>query len=277
MKKKQPELEGSRLSYNAGIQADYVRNIKKILYPLVEEITRSTIKFFEKPVAREYQEKREEAAAMDASIASQAKILLDKLTAKFDELFGKNIQPTVEKMVNQSSKASAAALHTSLKKLSGGVSLKTDILTGPLKETLKASINENVNLIKTIGQDYLNRVKGQVMRSITTGNGLADLVPALKRYKGITERHAKNVALDQTRKVYNQLNQARMEERGIKEFKWRHSKGGQKPRQDHIEMDGNIYSFDNLPVIDQKTGERGIPGQAINCGCTMVPVFTFQK
>ena len=31
-------------------------------------------------------------------------------------------------------------------------------------------------------------------------------------------------------------------------------------------MDGNICRYDDLPVIDERTGERrGIPGQAINC------------
>lgn len=263
-------LEGTRLAYNAGIQADYVRAVKALLTSMIEQVSNDAIKFFEKPLAREF-------IAQDASIASQAKILTDKLTKKFDQLFNDKAKPIAEKMVKQSSTASAASLGRSLKKLSSGVTLKTDILTGPLKEVLKASITENVELIKSIGADYLSNVKKQVMRSITTGNGLADLIPALKRYKGITERHAKNMALDQTRKVYNQLNQGRLEARGLKKFKWLHSGGGQKPRKDHIAMNGKIFSFDNLPVIDQKTGERGIPGQAINCGCTMTPVITLER
>jgi len=68
-----------------------------------------------------------------------------------------------------------------------------------------------------------------------------------------------------------------MEKVGVKKFKWLHSGGGQKPRKDHIEMNGNIYSFDDLPVIDKRTGERGIPGQAINCRCRMAPVIEFDN
>jgi uncharacterized protein with gpF-like domain len=41
-------------------------------------------------------------------------------------------------------------------------------------------------------------------------------------------------------------------------------------------MDGNVYSFDDPPIIDKNTGERGIPGQAINCRCFMVPVIEFE-
>lgn len=270
-------LVGTRLAYNAGVQADYVRNIKALLAPMMEEVSDDVIKFFEKPLAVKFQEKQKEMAAMDASVASQAKILTDKLTEKFDQLFGRKVKPVVDKMVSASSRASSSSLKRSLKSMSKDVTLKTDVLSGPLKEVLKASINENVELITTIGADYLTRVKGQVMRSIATGNGLEDLVPALKRYKGYTERKAKNVALDQTRKVYNQLNKGRMESAGIKQGKWLHSGGGQNPRKDHIALSGTIFDFANPPIIDKKTGERGFPGQAINCGCTFAPVITFSN
>jgi uncharacterized protein with gpF-like domain len=38
-----------------------------------------------------------------------------------------------------------------------------------------------------------------------------------------------------------------------------------------------VYSFDDLPVVDERTGETGIPGQAVNCRCTMSPVFDFLR
>ena len=47
-------------------------------------------------------------------------------------------------------------------------------------------MTENVGLIKSIPAQYLNGVQGAVMRSITTGNGMQDLVPYLQKHKGIT-------------------------------------------------------------------------------------------
>ncbi|RIQ43658.1 phage head morphogenesis protein, partial [Bordetella avium] len=32
---------------------------------------------------------------------------------------------------------------------------------------------------------------------------------------------------------------------------------------------------DNPPIIDKTTGERGLPGQLINCKCRMRPVIDF--
>jgi SPP1 gp7 family putative phage head morphogenesis protein len=98
----------------------------------------------------------------------------------------------------------------------------------------------------------------------------------LQEYEGVTLRRARNIALDQTRKAYNNINKGRMQAIGVQKFEWVHSGGGQKPRELHIELDGQVFSFDDLPVIDERTGERGIPGQAINCRCTMVPVIEFE-
>ena len=143
------------------------------------------------------------------------------------------------------------------------------------KEVMTASIAENVGLIKSISEKYLTDVQGAVMRSITNGNGLQDLIPALERHEGITRRRARNIALDQTRKAYNSLNKGRMEALGIKKFEWLHTGGSQNPREDHIELSGQIFSFDNPPVIDKRTGERGFPAQLPNCRCRMLPVITF--
>jgi uncharacterized protein with gpF-like domain len=69
-----------------------------------------------------------------------------------------------------------------------------------------------------------------------------------------------------------------MQKIGIKKFKWRHSGGGAHPRPLHRNvLNGNIYSFDDPPVIDEKTGQRGFPGQLINCRCVMISVIEFDE
>jgi SPP1 gp7 family putative phage head morphogenesis protein len=174
-------------------------------------------------------------------------------------------------------KASKSALAQSLKAMSGGLMIKTNINSADLRETVKGSIAQNVSLIKSIPAEYLQKVSGAVFRSVTSGQGMADLKPQIQKYGDMTERRAKNVALDQTRKAYNSINADRMRKVGIKKFKWVHSGGGLHPREDHIAMSGNIYSFDDLPIIDQKTGERGLPGQAPNCKCFQIPVIEFDQ
>lgn len=267
-KKREHTFKGATLNYNAAVQDKYVQS----LHALVKQMTEQTKREFVK-LARSFG--HEPGTAMDADPASQARILASKLTAKFESLFARKAAQLADRMVRASSAASKTTLHLSLKEMSGGLSLKTDLLTGGLKTILTATVAENVSLIKSIPAQYMKDVGGAVFRAIQTGDGLADIVPKLAEVEGVTMRRARNIALDQTRKTYNAINRERMKAVGIKKFEWIHSGGGQHPRELHERMDGEVYSFDDLPIIDEKTGERGIPGQAINCKCTMRPVIEF--
>lgn len=265
-----PVFKGEQLQVSAAAQVRYVRSLSSLTAQMTAQTTREIERLFKTDTAAAH-------FGQDATIASQSRILLSSLSNKFTELFAKKARALAEGMVKDADKSSKTALHSSLQKLSGGMSLKTSVMNSNLTNIYKASVAENVSLIKSIPAEYLQKVEGAVMRSITTGNGLQDLVPALQQYEGQTHRRAKNIALDQTRKAYNSINKGRMQALGVEQFEWHHSGGGAHPREDHIEMDGEIYRFDTLPVIDERTGERGIPGQAPNCRCTMSPVFSFDK
>jgi uncharacterized protein with gpF-like domain len=217
----------------------------------------------------------------DASPANQVQIVFNGLRKKWEEAFGRIAKPTVDIWAEQVSKDSEKKLATSIKELSGDLTLDTSILTGPLHDMLDATVKENVSLIKQrVCQDYLNNIQGDVMRSIQSGNGLQDLIPALEK-RGVQVRNwAKNVAMDQTRKAFNGLNRGRMQALGMDEFEWIHGGGSNHPREYHRDvLHGKIFSFDPeaenyLPHLDgPNKGERGIPGQAVYCRCTMRPVF----
>lgn len=260
---------GERLHYPAGVADRYRKRLSALTERMTREVTRAVRELFDTDHAAAH-------FGTDASIGSQARILLNALSAKFQALFAQAAQPMAEQMVDGAAKASSSSLHSSLEKLSGGLSLKTNVGNPILDNIYKASVAENVSLIKSIPQQYIDKVQGAVMRSITTGNGLSDLIPALAQYEGQTHRRAELIALDQTRKAYSSINKGRMQAIGIKKFMWHHSGGGAHPREDHVEMDGEIFSFDDPPVIDQRTGERGIPGQAVNCRCVASPIFDFE-
>lgn len=268
---KPPILKGGKLPQPVAIEARYNAQLQKLVDQMTKIAKREVVKLFESPVAVE-----SHVITEDASIASQSRILMSALAKQFEALFWDAAKFLSEGMVKQTAKASEVALGKSLKELSGGLKIKTDTLkSGPVNEIAKASVAENVSLIRSIPEQYLKNVEGAVMRSITSGNGLQDLIPALEQQEGVTKRRAQIIARDQTKKVYAGLNHGRMRQAGIKKFEWIHSNGGQKPRQHHVEMNGNIYSFDDPPVIDPKTGERGLPAQLPNCSCSARPILDF--
>jgi SPP1 gp7 family putative phage head morphogenesis protein len=270
-----PQFKGTPLRNNAGVESRYVIALQSLCAQMTAQVNREVLRLFKSDAAGSHFATDAAGPGPNANIGSQARILVRSLEKRFNALFAKRAPLIAEQMAAGAEAASKTALHGSLQKMTGGLSLKTSLMTPQLKAVYRAQVAQNVGLIKTIASEYLHKVEGSVMRSITTGRGLQDLVPALEQYEGYTHRKAKNVALDQTRKTYNAINQGRMTAIGVKRFQWIHSGGGAEPRELHMAMDGQVFSFDNPPVIDEKTGERGIPGQAINCRCTMAPVFDF--
>jgi len=213
--------------------------------------------------------------AQDASIANKASVALNKLKRRFARLFRERAPQIVENMLKGVDKASTDTLNVSLRELSGGITLKTDKMPAPLKQVVQSAIKENVALIKSIGDKYHTQIEGAVMRSLQPGGrGLDDVREFLDKYEGITDRRRDLIAMNQVRRVSAAIQVEKAKSAGVKEFVWRHSRGGAHPREIHERLDGHVFTMENLPVIDTD-GTRGLPGQLPNCRCFMVPQLSW--
>lgn len=279
-RRKQPDpkniAKGHALNHNASAEEKYAIQLRQLTAHMTATVNREVLALFNSDIADQHFE----TTGQDASIAAQARILTNALTKRFVALFQSKAKLYAQGMLSSINNESEANTTRSLAAISKSMTIRASKVTDPLKNTLTASLAENVDLIKSIPQQYLSGVQQAVMRSITTGNGLQDLKPYLEKQVGVTERRATLIANDQTRKAYNNLNAIRMKSAGVKKFQWLHSAGGRDPRPLHINdypngLNGGIFSFDDLPVIDEHTGERGLPGQAVNCRCRLLPVVDF--
>ena len=184
-------LLGSPLRSPLSVEQRYARRIERITKQMTEEVTRELKKLFRGDTARAF-------FGEDASITSLNRKLINRLSYKYIGIFNQAGKPFAEQMLKGVNKSSKSAMFESLKKLSGGLTIKTDFISGDMKEILKASTIENVNLIKTIPRDYFEYVGGAVMRSITNPeeggwSGLADKIDFMldkKRTSSITTRPA---------------------------------------------------------------------------------------
>lgn len=259
------KLVGGALRPSAGQIERYSSDITKLLRVMYREYRRELVATFDDtpPIA------------MDASIANKASVALNKLKRKFAKLFRDRAPEIVDRMMSGVDKASTDNLNMSLRELSGGITLKTDAMPAPLKQIVQSAIKENVALIKSIGEKYHTQIEGAVMRSLQPGGrGLADVREFLDKYEGITDRRRDLIAMNQVRRVTTAMQVERAKSAGVKEFIWRHSKGGAHPREIHERLDGKVFTMENLPVID-KDGTRGLPGSLPNCRCFMVPQLSW--
>lgn len=258
-------LVGSPLTYPAGQMERYEKAIGKL--------TRAMFKEYAKELAIVFRQNEVLTIAQDASISSQARILLNQLRRKFERLFARNAPAIVENIIGGIDKASQASLGESLRKLSGGITLKTDAMPAALQQAVKASIAENVTLIKSIASQYHTQIEGAVMRSLQPGGrGMADVRDALDKYQGITDRRKDLIATNQTRRISAAMSLERAKSAGITKFRWKHSGGGSTQRELHLELNNQVFEYDNLPIIDTRTGERGMPGVLPNCRCVAIPI-----
>lgn len=213
---------------------------------------------------------------LDDMVSTRARRTLNSLRLRFEQLFRANSRSILDRMFGQVDKASRASLTSSLRELSGGLTIPTPDMPLALREQMQAATASNVSLIKSIPAQYHAEIEKVVLRSIQPGgNGLQDVTEALRKQELITQRRADFIARDQTRKVTSAMNSARMQSAGVKEFEWCHAAGVVDPRHLHLEYHGKTFRFDDLPIIDERTGERGLPGQLIHCHCTMRPVLRF--
>jgi len=272
-------LRGFILNPAVAIEQQYTASILALIRRMAEETKKTLLGVFAEAAHDAAMDAGEREGAIEghANVSSQARIAINQLVEKYEPLFARVAKKATKRMMDRTIQNSRVTLGASLREISASVSLDAKSMSPALLDVITASTNEAVGLIKIIPTTYLQKVQGAVMRSITTGNGLKDLAPFLEKAYGQNIRHARNVAMDQTRKSYGNVTAQRMKDIGQQTYEWIHTGGSKEPRLDHIALHGKVFRFDDPPVIDAKTGQRGKPGDAIFCRCRMRPVISFES
>lgn len=263
-------IVGEPLKPNIRIEQQTVKKLEALTKAMTKDVNKELKKLFKS-------EKNSPALyAQDASISSQARILLSMLFKKYAKIFDIEGKLIIDTMVNKVNNHSKASVKNSLKSLTGGISIEKETLSAETKEMIKASSSQAVSYIKSIQSQYLTQVEGAVYRSITSGEGLKDLVPALEKYEGMTRRRSRLIALDQVRKTNESINTARLLQNGITKGKWFHSEAGATPRKTHQAMNGKIFDI-REGLYDSEVGRKVKPSELPNCKCFFSVVYEFNQ
>lgn len=137
-------------------------------------------------------------------------------------------------------------------------------------EAYKVVAAEQVGLIKSIPQQFLNRVQAQVWESVKRGADMKTLSTELEKSYGVTRKRAALIARDQNAKAKAVIEAVRHQELGIKQAIWMHSHAGKEPRPSHVKMNNKLYDL-SKGMYDPDEGKFIHPGELINCRCTMRP------
>lgn len=199
---------------------------------------------------------------------------LQKAMRELSQRWLKRFDDLAPKLAEYFSKSAAQRSSQALQRMLREAGIAVEFrLTPALRDVLKATIEVNVSLIKSIPQQYLLEIEGLVMRSVQVGRDLGSLTKELETRYGVAYRRAALIARDQNNKATAAINRVRQVEAGIEEAIWVHSHAGKTPRPSHVKAGRERVKFKvSEGWFDPAEGRRIQPGELINCRCVSRPV-----
>jgi len=134
-----------------------------------------------------------------------------------------------------------------------------------LTDMLRAWEAQNLSLIRSIPERYVEELQGTVIRAINEGQSATDLAATIKGTYDKPVKRAQLIADDQVGKLHSQLAQARQQAIGVKEYAWRGILDARE-RPEHRRREGRTYQWSNPP-------SDGHPGSAVRCRCYGQPIW----
>ena len=187
---------------------------------------------------------------------------MDSLVGRWQSVLDKLAKEVAQEVVGKSKKDYEKRLMKILRKKGFTVNFNH---SAKVQEQSQIALGENVALIKSIGNEYLDKVNSAVWRSVKNGYDVQSLIGQLRQIDGVTDRRAKIIARDQVGKLNQAFEDARAAELGVKEAIWLHSGASKVPRQSHIDANGTRFELAKGCYID---GEYIFPAiSKINCHC----------
>lgn len=145
-----------------------------------------------------------------------------------------------------------------------GVSMREVIKRDGVDIYVEQSVNDNIGLIKTIPEEYHQRLRKVVNDGIDSGNDAFSIRKQILDLGYSTEKRARFIARDQVAKLNAAVTQARQTKVGVTHYFWRTSRD-ERVRPSHEEKEGNRYAWSDPP------SDTGHPGQDYQCRCSAEP------
>jgi SPP1 gp7 family putative phage head morphogenesis protein len=187
--------------------------------------------------------------------------LLDKLNERyFANLSTHALSDVIRRFASRTSAWNKAQLHS---QVVAALGVELPFHEPGFARLVDSFLSENLALVKTIPNRFLDDVEREVVRAVRQGVRYADLAETLTARFGVAEREAERVARDQVGKFYADVNKARQEDLGLTGYVWRTMNDG-RVRDDHQRREGKKFTWAKAPA-------GGHPGEAVLCRCYAEP------
>lgn len=127
--------------------------------------------------------------------------------------------------------------------------------------------------IKNWTQSEITNMREVVSQMALEGKGVKTIADYIQALYGVSQRKALFLARNENAIATSEYLAAKYQEEGITSFKWK-TNIDNRERPLHHDLHNKIFRFDNPPIIDDRTGKRGLPAETYNCRCRLEPVVT---
>lgn len=251
----QKKVVASPVHANAGTEARYRRALLAAIAEMVKEVLSAMT---------DEREDNPPLLAADASPAIQMRNRFQIISGQWKKRFAEMADKVAAEFLRQSFRGTDNAMRAALKSAGWTVEFQ---MTPAVRDAFEASLAENVGLIKSIPEKYLNQVEGIVMRNYAAGRDLHNMVKEIKALYPKVKDRAALIARDQSNKANATVVRARQIQLGVKEAVWMHSHAGRAPRPTHVAMNGKKYNIEE-GMYDSAVKKFIFPGEEVNCRCT---------
>ena len=252
---------------NAGIEAWYARNLKALVRQMATATEREVKAAFKDYLAGTLAQDAKPGGFLSDAWNRILEGIFGRMTARLNEAALLFAGKFGRRALGYTSKGVTAAL----KDAGFIVNMR---LTPAETVVMQDIIRDNVGLIKSIPEQYFERVRGAVSESVAKGRDLGGLTEALAETREITRRRAELIARDQNNKATEALTRTRYQELGLNRAIWMHRPAAKVPRPTHMYMNGMEFDLnEGLFDSDPKVLRNIQPGELVNCNCTMKPVL----
>ena len=135
--------------------------------------------------------------------------------------------------------------------------------------------------IKNFAETEVPKMREELLQLVLDGKSTKTIADYIQKRYGVNKRKALFLARNENAIATSSYLIAQYKSNGFKYYRW-HSSNDERVRPLHRELakkennkyginGSNIFEFDNPPVIDERTGQRGNPAETYNCRCTMSP------
>lgn len=145
-------------------------------------------------------------------------------------------------------------------------------MTKGIKDKIATEYAHNMQLcVQNFAEEEIVRLRKLIEQNALEGANIGRLTKIIYERFQVTKRRAQFLARQESSLLLSKYREARYRELGLNEYKWSTSHD-ERVRKDHNQLDGLIFRWDNPPVINQRTGRRGHPGEDFGCRCIPIPV-----